>query len=324
MTANSITETAYAKINLALDITGRLPNGYHTVRMVMETISIHDDLTITLSDVPGIRLTCRMEDNNLSVSELDCGEDNLIVRSARALLDNAEKTGRLGNDAGENKHLTKNTDKSSKHSAEEIGLDIELIKRIPMAAGMAGGSSDAAATLRGINKLLNLGYTDEELCITGVTIGADVPYCILGGSMLAEGIGEKLTPIPAPPDTHILIAKPDIDVSTAYVYKMIDSSPEIDHPDVDGMISAIKDRDLPGMAAELGNVLRDVTAQEHAIVPELEQAMCTQGAKGALMSGSGPTVFGLFDNKETCMRALDHIRKLYPDIYVSDAVFVSR
>ncbi len=298
MSANSITETAYAKINLALDITGRLPNGYHAVRMVMETISIHDDLTFTLSDKPGIRLTCQMEDDALSVSELDCGEDNLIVKSARALIADAEKSG-------------------------DIGLDIALIKRIPMAAGMAGGSSDAAATLRGVNKLLNLGYTDEELCVTGVTIGADVPYCILGGSMLAEGIGEKLTPIPAPPDTHILIAKPDIDVSTAYVYRQIDSSPAIDHPDVDGMISAIREKDLSRMASKLGNVLRDVTAQEYAIVPELEQAMRAQGATGALMSGSGPTVFGLFDNKETCMQALDHIRALYPDIYVSDAVFVT-
>ncbi|MBO4899860.1 MAG: 4-(cytidine 5'-diphospho)-2-C-methyl-D-erythritol kinase [Lachnospiraceae bacterium] len=297
MLAKSVTETAYAKINLALDITGRLPNGYHEVRMVMETISIHDDLTITISDKPGIRLTCHMEDNNLSVTELDCGEDNLIVRAARALLADAD--------------------------AKYIGLDITLIKRIPMAAGMAGGSSDAAATLRGVNKLLNLGYTDEELCVTGVTIGADVPYCILGGSMLAEGIGEKLTPIPAPPDTYILIAKPDIDVSTAYVYKKIDSSPDINHPDVDGMISAIKDRDLSGMAAKLGNVLRDVTAQEHSIVPELEQAMRAAGAKGALMSGSGPTVFGLFDDKETCLQALTHIQALYPDIYVSDAVFVS-
>ncbi|SCY12967.1 4-diphosphocytidyl-2-C-methyl-D-erythritol kinase [Lachnospiraceae bacterium XBB2008] len=318
MSANSITETAYAKINLALDITGRLPNGYHAVRMVMETISIHDALTFTLSDKPGIRLTCQMEDDALSVSELDCGDDNLIVRAACALLSDAEKSSRLGVEtAGSNRF------EADKKENEKIGLDIALVKRIPMAAGMAGGSSDAAATLRGVNKLLNLGYTDEELCITGVTIGADVPYCILGGSMLAEGIGEKLTPIPAPPDTYILIAKPDIDVSTAYVYRQIDSSPSIDHPDVDGMISAIKEKDLSRMASKLGNVLRDVTAQEYAIVPELEQSMRSQGAKGALMSGSGPTVFGLFDNKETCMQALDHIRALYPDIYVSDAVFVS-
>ena len=142
--------------------------------------------------------------------------------------------------------------------------------------------------------------------------------------MLAEGIGEKLTPIPAPPDTHILIAKPDIDVSTAYVYKQIDSSPNIAHPDVDGMISAIKDGDLAGMAAKLGNVLRDVTAQEHTIVPELEQAMRAHGARGALMSGSGPTVFGLFNDKDTCLQALDHIHVLYPDIYISDAVFISQ
>jgi len=303
MSNHTITEKAYAKINLALDITGKLPNGYHTVRMIMETIAIHDDLTISVSDEPGIHLSCELENDSLTVSGLSCGEDNLIVRATRALLAEAVSRDLSG--------------------AERTGLDMKLIKRIPMAAGLAGGSSDAAAALRGVNRLLDLGFTDEELCNIGVTIGADVPYCIRGGSRLAEGIGENLSVLPSPPDAHLLIVKPDIDVSTAYVYRRIDASSDICHPDIDGMISDLSKGDLKGIASRLGNVLRDVTCEEHVIVPELEQAMRALGAQGALMSGSGPTVFGIFEDEAVCAQALEKIRTDYPGIYSARTSFIT-
>ncbi len=305
MSNRHVTEKAYAKINLALDITGRLPNGYHTVRMIMETIGIYDELTITESATPGIRLSCDMVTDDLSISELSCGEDNLIVKAAHRILDAAEDRGLL-----------------PEHE-DGTGLDMHLTKRIPMAAGLAGGSSDAAAALRGINRLMGLGFSDDELCDIGVSIGADVPYCIQGGSRLAEGIGEVLSLLPEPPAAYLLIAKPDIDVSTAYVYKRIDSSDNIRHPDIDGMIGALHAGDLKGLCAGLGNVLRDVTCEEHPIVPALEQFMRDNGALGALMSGSGPTVYGIFDDESICTRALTRIRESYPDIYTSQTTFIT-
>ena len=305
MSNRHVTEKAYAKINLALDITGRLPNGYHTVRMIMETIGIYDELTITESATPGIRLSCDMVTDDLSVSELSCGEDNLIVKAAHRILDTAEDRGLL-----------------PEHE-DGTGLDMHLTKRIPMAAGLAGGSSDAAAALRGINRLMDLGFSDDELCDIGVSIGADVPYCIRGGSRLAEGIGEVLSPLPEPPAAYLLIAKPDIDVSTAYVYKRIDSSDNIRHPDIDAMTAALDTGDLKSLCAGLGNVLRDVTCEEHPIVPALEQFMKENGALGALMSGSGPTVYGIFDDESICTRALTLIRESYPDIYTSQTTFIT-
>lgn len=306
-----VTEKAYAKINLALDITGRLPNGYHTVRMIMETIGIHDELTIKASGEPGIHLSFEMSDDTLAVAELDCGEDNLIVKAAHKILDAAASRGLLQDPA------------SGTPGSAHTGLDMLLTKRIPMAAGLAGGSSDAAAALRGINRLMEFGFDDDTLCDIGVTIGADVPYCIRGGSRLAEGIGEKLSPLHEPPAACLLIAKPDIDVSTAYVYKRIDSSDDIRHPDIDSMITALDRGDLKGLCAGLGNVLRDVTCEEHPIVPELEQFMRDNGALGALMSGSGPTVYGIFDDESICSRALARIREMYPDIYTSQTEFVT-
>ncbi len=299
--SNTVTEKAYAKINLALDVTGKLPNGYHKVRMIMETVSIHDDLVISTVPEPGIRMECSLNSNLLSETELSCGDDNLVIKAARLITDEAVKAGKTG--------------------IGETGIHIKLIKRIPMAAGMAGGSADAAATLRGINRLLDLKFTTEDLCIMGVSIGADVPYCVRGGSYLAEGIGEILTPLPPPPAAHILIAKPRIDVSTPHVYKQIDSIGIAFHPDIDGMIGAIREYDLKLMASKLGNVLRDATVKEHEIISVLEKRMCDLGAAGALMSGSGPSVFGLFRNSDLCMNAISVMREQFADTYFAIAHF---
>lgn len=294
------TETGYAKINLALDVTGRLDNGYHLVRMIMESIGLEDTIEITCSETPGIRLTCDLStiSTGAEAASLSCGEDNLIVKSVRAI------TAAAGIDDG------------------LVGLDMKLTKRIPMAAGMAGGSTDAAATLRAINRLYDLGFTLDELCNIGVKLGADIPYCIKGGSYLSEGIGEILTPVAMPPQASILIIKPDIDVSTKYVYEHLDTEGVEVHPDVDGMLGAMAQGDLPGVASRLGNVLRDVTVGKYPIVLELEEFMKEQGALNALMSGSGPTVFGIYDSAQKCDAACAVAKEKYTDMYVAVTGFV--
>ena len=297
----STTEIGYAKINLALDVTGRLDNGYHLVKMIMESISLSDTLTYTCSSESGIRLTCDLSgiSTGTEVLELSSGEDNLIVRAARALL----------NAAG--------VDES------QIGLDIALVKNIPMAAGMAGGSADAAATLRAINRLYDCGMSIDELCAIGVKLGADIPYCIRGGSYLSEGIGEVLTAIAMPPKAHILVIKPNIDVSTKYVYEHLDTEGVETHPDVDGMVEALAKGDLIGITDRLGNVLRDVTVGKYPIVLELEEFMKEHGAMNALMSGSGPTVFGIYDDELRCRQAMELAQKQYADMYIATAEFVN-
>lgn len=260
---------AYAKINLGLDVLGRLENGYHEVKMVMQTVGIHDVLTLERIQ-SGIVVTT---DNG----ELPTDENNLIYKSAKLMIE--------------------------KYQLQE-GVRIHLEKNIPIAAGMAGGSTDAAATFIGMNELFELGASEEELRELGVKVGADVPYCIMGGTALAEGIGEKLTRLPAPKDCYLLIAKPDINVSTKYVYEHLDAEGVEQHPDIDGMIKALEQGSLEGVIARLGNVLENVTVKKYPIIEEIKQCMLDWGADGSLMSGSGPTVFGMFKERELAEKAL--------------------
>lgn len=293
------TETGYAKINLALDVIGKLPNGYHEVRMIMESIGISDEIEIVLTDIdssnptakPGIRMTCNIE-------SLSCGDDNLVVKAAKAICE----AGQIDTDS--------------------FSIDISLVKRIPMAAGLAGGSTDAAAVLKGLNKLLDLNFTTDKLCEIGVKLGADIPYCIRGGSMLSEGIGEVLSILPSMPKTHIVVIKPPIDVSTKYVYEHIDAAASIDHPDIDGMILAMSDKNLNGIASLLGNVLEDVTVNDYPIISEIKSFLVANGALGSLMSGSGPTIFGLFDSEETAQTAFEKALKQYSDMQIFITSFV--
>ena len=265
---------AYAKINLGLDVIGVLENGYHEVKMVMQTVGIHD--VLTLQKIPtGIVVTT---DNG----ELPTDENNLIYKSAKLMIE--------------------------KYDIQE-GVRIHLDKNIPIAAGMAGGSTDAAATFIGMNELFELGATEAELRQLGVKVGADVPYCIMGGTALAEGIGEKLTRLPSPPDCYLLIAKPDINVSTKYVYEHLDAEGVEKHPDIDGMIEALQQENLDGVIARLGNVLESVTVKKYPIIEEIKQNMLENGAEGSLMSGSGPTVFGIFRDKETADNALQVLQE---------------
>ncbi|MCR5420759.1 MAG: 4-(cytidine 5'-diphospho)-2-C-methyl-D-erythritol kinase [Lachnospiraceae bacterium] len=268
---------ARAKINLSLDVIGRRPNGYHDVRMIMQSIDLHDDISLYRSKGSG----------NIIIEEasgsVPLNKDNLIYKAAAVMMDKY-------------------------HIKDD--LRVVLKKNIPVAAGMAGGSTDAAAIFKALNIMYELNLTVEELCSMGVKVGADVPYCIMGGTALSEGIGEILTPIIAMPYCDILIAKPDISVSTAYVYNEFDKLEEKKHPDVSAMSNAIKEQDIRKISKLLGNSLEGVTIQKYPIIEEIKENMLGKGAIGALMSGSGPTVFGLFDSMNKAVIAADHIRGL--------------
>lgn len=270
---NEITLKAYAKINLALDVLRRRPDGYHEVKMIMQSVGMYDVLKIKKSGEKGIRLT-----SNAQYIPLD--EGNLVYKAAKLLMD---------------------------EFGIEDGVDIYLEKFIPVAAGMAGGSTDCAAALVGINKIFGLGLSREELMTRGATLGADVPYCVLRGTALSEGIGEILTPLKPAPKCHVVIAKPTIGVSTKYVYEHLVLDENTHHPDIDGMIDAINDNDLTGVTDRMENVLETVTISEYPQIENIKNIMKENGALNALMSGSGPTVFGIYDDKE---KALDTIEIL--------------
>lgn len=267
---------AYGKINLGLDVLGCRPDGYHEVRMIMQTVRLHDSIGLTRTKEPGIRL-----ETNLFY--LPVNEQNLAYRAAKLLMD---------------------------EFGVKEGLSIRLRKFIPVAAGMAGGSADAAAVLFGVNKMFGLGLSKRELMERGVALGADIPYCVMRGTALSEGIGEKLTALPPMPQCQVLIAKPGVSVSTKTVYRELDSMdlrPQ-DHPDIDGMIRAIENRRLLEVARRFGNVLELVTAGKYPVIGALKEAMKEYGAVNALMSGSGPTVFGLFTNPKSAQEAYEYLR----------------
>lgn len=267
---------AYGKINLGLDVLRRREDGYHEVRMIMQTVSIFDRVDIIWKEEPGIQV-----ETNLYY--LPTNENNLVYKAAKLLMDEF--------------HVTE-------------GVIIRLKKFIPVAAGMAGGSSDAAAVLFGINKMFRLGLSTRQLMERGVKIGADVPYCIMRGTALSEGIGEILTPLPPMPQCQVLIAKPGINVSTRFVYENLNANqllPE-EHPDIDSIITSIRAGDIYGIANNLGNVLETVTVKEYPVIRQIKEKMMDYGSIGSLMSGSGPTVFGLFTSPKAAQEAYEELR----------------
>lgn len=264
-----------AKINLGLDVVRRREDGYHEVRMIMQTIRMYDTLELTATEGTGITVKTNLK-------YLPVNEDNLVYKAAKLLM--------------EEFHVSR-------------GLKIRLEKHIPVAAGMAGGSSDAAAVMVGVNRLFRLGLSKKELMERGVKIGADVPYCILRGTALAEGIGEQLTPLTPAPDCHVLIAKPPISVSTKFVYENLHLDQLETHPDIDGIRSAIEAGDLHGMVARMGNVLETVTIPAYPQIGQISSLMKENGALGAMMSGSGPTVFGIYDDERKAMAAKEVLKK---------------
>lgn len=265
---------ALAKINLGLDVVRKREDGYHEVRMIMQTVRLYDQIKLTMREKPGITM-------KTNLFYLPANEENLAYKSAKLLME---------------------------EFGIKKGLKIDLKKFIPVAAGMAGGSSDAAAVLVGVNRMFQLGLTKKELMKRGVTIGADVPYCIMRGTALAEGIGEKLTPLPSMPSCYILIAKPAIHVSTKFVYTNLRANELKEHPDIDGQIQALQKEDLYGLAEKMGNVLETVTIPAYPVIGEIKKAMMSKGAVGAMMSGSGPTVFGLFDDEKKARHAYEKLR----------------
>lgn len=271
---NDISLKALAKINLGLDVVRRREDGYHEVRMIMQTIHLYDRLDIKRTNEPGIQI-------QTNLSFLPVNENNLIYKAAKLLMDEFSITD---------------------------GVSVKLDKRIPVAAGMAGGSTDAAAMLIGVNRLFSLGLTKRELMERGVQIGADVPYCIMRGTALAEGIGEALSPLPPMVKCPVLIAKPSISVSTKFVYQNLKLDDTTIHPDIDRLIDDIKAKNLHDIAAHMGNVLETVTIPNYPVIDEIKKHMLSNGAVGAMMSGSGPTVFGLFDDEDTAKKAYKAMR----------------
>lgn len=283
---DSIRLKARAKINLGLDVTGKREDGYHEVRMVMQSINLFDRITLTKSREQGIRIRTNR-------AYLPTNEDNLIYKAVRLMMD-----------------------EYGIHS----GMDVVLDKFIPVAAGLAGGSSDAAAAMVGMTRLFSIKTSMTRLMELGVKIGADVPFCIMRGTVLAEGIGERLTRLEPMPSCPILIAKPGINVSTKFVYSNLKLDENTVHPDIDGMIDAIKRRDISGVCAKMGNVLESVTIREYPVIEEIKRQMMVSGAINAMMSGSGPTVFGVFGNRKNAGACADALRAsgIAKQIYTTD------
>lgn len=259
-----IKKEAYAKINLGLDVLRKREDGYHEVRMIMQTVRLCDQVRVCVKEKKGIS-------GKSNLKKLPVNENNLVYKAAKLLMDE------FGIDKG---------------------ISVKLIKKIPTAAGLAGGSSDAAAVLEVVNQIFCLGLTKEELMNRAVVIGADVPYCILRGTALAEGIGEKLTSLPPVPNYYVLLVKPDIDVSTKFVYTNLKADELKHHPDIDGQIHALEQKDFKTLILKMENVLESVTVKEYPVIDQIKQKLIRLGALNAMMSGSGPTVFGVFEEEE--------------------------
>lgn len=282
---DKITIKAPAKINLGLDVLRKREDGYHEVHMIMQTVALFDELTFEKTEKQGITLVTNHE-------TIETDERNLIVKAAKLFLE---------------------------YFSIEQGLSIYLKKQIPVAAGMAGGSTDAAATLKAMAQLLEVQTDKETLCKLGVKIGADVPYCILQGTALSQGIGEILTPLKPAPDCFVLLIKPPIEVSTKFVYENLKVQELQSHPDMEGIQRAIEAGDLYGMCKRLENVLESVTIPAHPIIQEIKELALQQGAISALMSGSGPTVFAIFEEEMQAKAA----KKVFEEAKISNEIYLT-
>ena len=272
---DNISLKALAKINLGLDVVRRRDDGYHEVRMIMQTINLFDRLEIKKIKESAIKI-------HTNLFFLPVNENNLVYKAAKLLID---------------------------EFGIQEGVSVGLTKKIPVAAGMAGGSTDAAAMLFGMNRLFGLGLSKKQLMERGVKIGADVPYCIMRGTALAEGIGDKLSPLPAMVKCPVLIAKPQISVSTKFVYQNLKLDDKTVHPDIDRLIEDIRNKDLKAVSDHMGNVLESVTIPNYPVISQIKEQMMDSGAVGSMMSGSGPTVFGLFDDSRTAQLAFGKIKR---------------
>ena len=276
---------SYAKINLTLDVLGKLPNGYHEVKMIMQSLNLFD-LIIIDKQKSGIKLST-------NIKGLPTDMKNIAYKAADLFF---TETGICG------------------------GANILIHKNIPIAAGLAGGSGNAAAVLCALNLLYNAGLTEDALAKLALTLGADVPYCLSGGTQLAEGIGEKLTRLPSVENLPVLLVKPYINISTAEIYRKIDSEKNLCHPDTEAMLSAISNQDTEAIAKNLSNIMETVTASGCPEIVAIKVRMLALGAQGAVMSGSGPTVFGIFPDNRTAKAACDEFSKKYRETFLTHTI----
>lgn len=274
---------SFAKINLTLDVLGKRENGYHDVKMVMQTLGLFDLIIIDKTECDIVVST--------NLRYLPDGERNIAYKAALAFF---KKTGAKG------------------------GVKIRIKKNIPVAAGLAGGSGNAAAVLCAMNVLFNTKLSDEELCEIGAGLGADVPYCLLGGTYLAEGVGEKLTKLSPVPKMNVVLVKPPISVSTAMIYEEIDNAEILERPDTDAMLSAIENKNITAISDNLCNVMEAVTEKMHPVIADIKSRMIEYGALNSIMSGSGPTVFGLFDDYDKAKEAADMFSADFREVFLTN------
>jgi 4-diphosphocytidyl-2-C-methyl-D-erythritol kinase len=278
---NSVSVKCPAKINLSLDVIGKREDGYHLLRMIMQTISLFDEITVTRGQ-DDIRVYCENVD-------VPCNESNIAYKAAKLMID----TYKL-NDS----------------------VEIIIKKNIPVAAGLAGGSTDAAGVIKAVDKLYNLNLSTKEMMDIGLRLGADVPYCIVGGTALAEGIGEELTSIKPINETWCVLAKPPVGVSTVEVYKGLRLNEILVHPDTDRLINYIEERNIKSLAENMVNVLETVTIKKYPIISEIKKTMVEFNALGSLMSGSGPSVFGLFNSRDAAERCFNRLKNDLKEVYL--------
>ncbi|MBQ9607946.1 MAG: 4-(cytidine 5'-diphospho)-2-C-methyl-D-erythritol kinase [Lachnospiraceae bacterium] len=286
---------AYAKVNLALDVLGEREDGYHFVKMIMQNIGLFDDLTFHYENEKTDNMNGYIINITTDSDKIPTDERNLIYKAIKYMFEQYNICGTMS---------------------------VELKKNIPVEAGMAGGSTDCAASIKAVNELCGLKLSLKEMMDIGVKLGADVPYCILAKTALSEGIGEVLTTVNVLPDCHILVAKPPVSVSTGMVYSKLKCDELSSHPDVDGMIEALKEGDLKGVADRMENVLETVTVELHPEIYDIKKIMISMGALNAIMSGSGPTVFGLYNDEEEAKAAKAYILKkgYTQEVYITKPV----
>ncbi|AGX41513.1 4-(cytidine 5'-diphospho)-2-C-methyl-D-erythritol kinase [Clostridium saccharobutylicum] len=276
---------AYAKINIALDVVGKRDDGYHLLKMIMQTIDLYDIIDIEKTQ-SGIEMKCNKH-------YVPTDERNLAYKAAK---------------------LFKDT-----YSIQD-GVYINLIKNIPVSAGLAGGSTDAAAVLKIMNKMFNVNASDNELKALGLKLGADVPYCINGGTALCEGIGEKITQLKPFKDKIVVLIKPSFGVSTKEVYKSFDLSKVVFHPRIEELMENMANDNLYFVANNMKNLLENVTLKKHKIIANIKDEVKSKGCIGTMMSGSGATVFAFFDDMLKAQNCYDNMKRDYKDVFITRTI----
>lgn len=284
---NEIFEKAYAKLNISLDVLDLLPNGYHEMCMVMQTVSLWDDVFISLNDTGTVR--CESD-----AAFLPNDEGNIAVRAAKKFFTAA--------------------------GMEGTGADIRITKRIPTCAGMGGGSSDGAAVLRGLNRLCGNRFSRSRLESLAAEVGSDIPFCVAGGTQLATGTGTALEDISPLPECSIVVCKPSFSIRTPELFAKIDARRSRLHPDTGGMLEAIKRGDLPGVAMRIYNVFEDVLPRSCSEIARLKSILLDCGALGSAMTGTGSALFGIFDSETAAEKAFYQLKKECPECYLTKPV----